>query len=128
MAAGVFYDPTCAVMSRKVARGQASRAILFYAAPAHERSQQRRDESKKCPSSANAWTLFQIRCPLLHSMPTIVRPPKCDQLQRRKVCFWRAWMFVSFRGMPDDCGQCRVGHGIHNGRTITHRAESSLLY
>jgi hypothetical protein len=33
-------------MSRKVARGQASRAILFYAAPAHERSQQRRENRK----------------------------------------------------------------------------------
>ena len=45
-------------MSSKVAREQASRAIISFAAPAHERSQQRRDESKKCPSRADAWTLI----------------------------------------------------------------------
>jgi hypothetical protein len=37
-------------MNRKVVCGQAFRAVLSFAAPAHERSQQRRDESKKCPS------------------------------------------------------------------------------
>jgi hypothetical protein len=50
-----------AVMSRKVAHRQASRAILSFAALAHERSQRSRDESKQRPSKADAWTLFQIR-------------------------------------------------------------------
>ena len=52
-------------MSRQVARGEACRAILSFAAPAHERSQQCRDEPKKCPSAATAWTLFPIRRPEL---------------------------------------------------------------
>jgi hypothetical protein len=66
-------------MSRKVAPGRAFRAILWFVAPAHERSQQRRDESKKCPSRADAWTLFQIAWTKPESRP---RPPNiCIEIQ-----------------------------------------------
>jgi hypothetical protein len=47
-------------MTRQMALGQALGAILRFAAPAHERSQQSRDESKK-PTSVTGSAQFSVR-------------------------------------------------------------------